>query len=200
MVGATGDVRFRREAASGRGVYRRQHVSDERRDHGDAAPRCGARARLHTRHVVHASNRVAESRGACRGRASGRGGASEWHALHQLLHAGRDVDIGPRCRFQGCNACIGSHTCSALLFGQSRWPSSARQFRRAAGGNYLAAMSPPQTPPRFIRYVLSRSAGRLSALRTIGPKPRMNRISIFPGPCIVSPPRTVEVSPRPLFR
>ncbi len=102
----------------GRGVRWRQHISDQGRDHGDAAPDRGARFRLHARHVVHASNRVVGSRGASRGRASGRGSADERHTLYQLLHTGRDAGAGPRGRLQRGSARIGSHAGPTSRTGQ----------------------------------------------------------------------------------
>ena len=46
MEGAAGSVGFRSRAAGGRGVHRCQHVPDQGRDRGDAAPGRGARAGL----------------------------------------------------------------------------------------------------------------------------------------------------------
>ena len=69
-----GDAWWERLAASGfdsgaagdHSVHRCQHVPDQGRDRGDAAPGRGARSGLHARHVVHASDRAGGPRGASR--------------------------------------------------------------------------------------------------------------------------------------
>ena len=68
------------------------------------------------------------------------GARGKRHALHQLLHAGRDARPGPRCRLSRRPARVGRRACPALLRGQDGWPSPAQQFRGTAGRDHLRSL------------------------------------------------------------
>ena len=109
---------FDAAAARGRGLHRRQHVPDQGRERGDAAPGRDARAGLDARDDVHASDRA--------GRRAGPAGAGAW----------RRTARGPRARRSSASSR------PAEMLALAREAGFARGAARVGGASSTTATSP----------------------------------------------------------